>query len=96
MRGAVQPVCYLQQLLRFDVGVSLQVGLQIGALIKTSLTDGTSVGRLLVVEDLVHRQGARLAETLPTVSALEWLLFGMNVAVISGSVMITTDSPAQP
>ena len=79
----LQSVCYLQQLLGFDVRVGLQVCLEVGALVEAPLADGTPVWRLLEVEDLVNSKSAGLTETLATVLALEWLLFGMNVSVVS-------------
>ena len=59
-----------------------EVGLEVGPLVEAPLTDGAAVRRLLVVEDLVHGQGAVLAETFPTIIALERLLFGVDVAVV--------------
>ena len=67
MRSRLQPVRDLQQLLGLDVGVGLEVGLQVGPLVEAPLTDGTPVGRLLVVKDLVDCECSGLAETLPAV-----------------------------
>ena len=66
-----------------------EVGLEVGPLVEAPLTDGAAVRRLLVVEDLVHGQGAVLAETFPTIIALERLLFGVDVAVVPAIVQIT-------
>lgn len=67
---------------RLDVGVCEQMRLQIGALIERSIADGTLVRRLLHVQDLVHGQRARLAESFATFGALEGFLLGVNVSVI--------------
>ena len=65
-----------------------EVGLEVGPLVEAPLTDGAAVRRLLEVEDLVHGQGAVLAETFPTIIALERLLFGVDVAVVPAIVQI--------
>lgn len=39
----------------------------------------------------MHGQGARLAESFSALVALEWFLFGMNVAVIT-QVVLPTES----
>ena len=44
-----------------------EVGLEVGPLVEAPLTDGTPVGRLLVVKDLVDCECSGLAETLPAV-----------------------------
>ena len=44
-----------------------EVGLEVGPLVEAPLTDGTPVGRLLVMKDLVDRECSGLAETLPAV-----------------------------
>ena len=79
-----QPLCYFQQLFRLDVGVSEEMRLQVGSLIKASLADWTSVRRLLVVKDFVNSQGSVLAETLATIITFERFLFAVNVAMIPG------------
>ena len=89
MRCRLQSVCDLQELFGLDVSVGLQVSLQVGALVKTSLTDRTSVWRLLVVKYFVNCQGPRLTESFPAVRAFKWFLFGMNVAVIPGIGRLT-------
>jgi hypothetical protein len=61
--------------------------LQIGALVKRALTYGTHVRAVLHVEDLVHGQGARLAEAFAAVIALERLLFGVDISVITEVVL---------
>ena len=65
-----------------------EVGLEVGPLVEAPLTDGAAVRRLLVVEDLVHGQGAVLAETFTTIIALERLLFGVDVAVVPAIVQM--------
>ena len=64
-----------------------QVGLQVGPLVEASLADGTSVRTFLHVEDLVDGQGSRLAEAFPTVVALEGLLLGVDVPVVTQVVL---------
>ena len=79
-----QPLCYLQQLFGLDVRVSEEMCLEVGSLIKTSLTDGTPVWSLLVVEDFVNSQGSVWAETLATIITFERFLFAVYVAMIPG------------
>ena len=79
-----QPLRYFQQLFWLDVCVSEEMCLEVGSLIKTSLTDGTPVRSLLVVEDFMDSQGSVLAETLATVITFERFLFAVNVAMIPG------------
>ena len=50
----LQSLGQLQQLLWLDVRVGQQMGLQVGSLVETSLTDRASVGGLFVVENLVN------------------------------------------
>lgn len=64
---------------RFDVGVRQQVRLEIGPLVKTPAAHWTLVRRLLQMEDLVHGQCARLAETLTALQTLERFLLGVYV-----------------
>ena len=95
MRQGLQSVCYLQQLFGLDISVGLEVGLQVGALVKTTLTYRTSVWRLLVVKYFVNCQGPRLAESFPAVRAFKWFLFGMNVAVIPEIERLTGEHKAR-
>ena len=53
-RGGLQSLGELQQLLWLDVSVRQQMGLQVGSLVETSLTDWAAVGRLFVVENFVN------------------------------------------
>ncbi len=85
--GALYPLSDLQQLLWLDVSVGQQMGLQVGALVEAALAYGTPVRALLHVEDLVNGQGARLAEALPAVVALEGLLLGVDVPVVPQVVL---------
>lgn len=64
-----------QTVIRFDVGVRQQMGLQIGALIEAALADGTFVRGLLHVENFVDGQCARLTETLAAFEAFERFFF---------------------
>ena len=91
MRCRLQPVSNLQQLLGFDVSVGLEVGLEVGPLVKTPLTYWTPVWSLLIVKYLVNCQGPRLTESFPAVRAFKWFLFGMYVAVIPGIGRLTRD-----
>ena len=84
MRPRSQPLRNFQQLFRLDVGVSEEMRLQVGSLIKASLADWTPVRRLLVVKDFVNSQGSVLAETLATIITFERFLFAVNVAMIPG------------
>lgn len=62
------------------VGVGQQMGLQIRALIETTIAHWTLVRRFLHMQYLVNSQGSRLTETLPTFRAFEWLLLRVNVS----------------
>ena len=64
---------------RLDVCVSEEVGLEIAALVEGTTAGGAFVRGLLEVESLVHSQCPCLAESFTTVRALEWFLFGMDV-----------------
>ena len=79
-----QPLRNFQQLFRFDVRVSEEMRLKVGSLIKTSLTDWTSVRSLLVMKDFVNGQGSVLTETLATIITFERFLFAVYVAMIPG------------
>ena len=84
MRPRTQPLRNFQQLFRFDVCVSEEMRLEVGSLIKTSLTDWTSVWSFLIVKYFVNGQGSVLAETLATIITLERLLFAVYVAMVPG------------
>ena len=84
MRPRSQPLRNFQQLFRFDVRVSEEMRLEVGSLIKTSLTDWTSVWSFLVVKDFVNGQGSVLAETFATIITFERLLFAVYVAMVPG------------
>ena len=79
-----QPLRNFQQLFRFDVRVSEEMRLKVGSLIKTSLTDWTSVRSLLVMKDFVNGQCSVLTETLATIITFERFLFAVYVAMIPG------------
>ena len=68
------------QVLRHVV-VRKQVGLEVAALIEAARADRTLVRRLLHVQNLVHREGPTLTETLAALVTLERLVFTVNVAV---------------
>lgn len=67
--------------------VTLHVRLQVGALVETAVADRALVGRLLQMRHLVHSEGARLAESLATIGALEGLLLRVDVAVVPQVVL---------
>ena len=81
------PLGDLQQLPGLDVSVRQQVGFQVGPLVEAPLTNGTPMGRLLHVKDLVNCQGSGLAEALAAFVTFEGLLFGVNVSVVSKVVL---------
>ncbi len=68
-------VSNFQKLPRLDISVRQQVGLEVRALVEASLTNRTSVGTLLHVEDTVDSKCPRLAETFAAFIAFEGLLF---------------------
>ena len=51
------------------------MGFQIGSLIETSLTDGTSVGGFFKVKNLVNCQSPVLTKTFSTIVTFEWFFF---------------------
>ena len=53
-RGGLQSLGELQQLLWLDVRVRQQMGLQVGSLVETSLTNWATVRRLFVVENFMN------------------------------------------
>jgi len=62
------------------VGVREQVRLQVGALVEGARAHRTPVRRRLLVQNAVHGQGARLAETLAALRASERLLLRVDVS----------------
>lgn len=65
---------------RLDVSVGEQVGLQIGTLVEGAIAHGALVWRLLHVQDLVDSQSAGLTESLAALRALEGLLLGVDIS----------------
>ena len=61
------------------VGVSEQVGLEVGALVEAAAAHRTLVWGLLHVQDLVNGQCPRLAEPLAALTTLERLLLRVDV-----------------
>ena len=90
---ALRPLGDLQELSGLDVCVGEEVGFEVRPLVEVALTNGTSVGGLVHVEDLVDCQGARLTEALATFRAFEWLLLGVDVAVVSEVVLSAEGLP---
>ena len=71
---AAELLAAIGAVVRLDVGVGEEVGLQIGPLVEGPAAGGTLVWRVVHVEDAVDGEGARLAEALAAFSALEGLL----------------------
>lgn len=69
--------------------MDLHVSFKIGALIETAIAHGTLMGRLLEMGDFVNGKSTRLTESLAAIVALERLLFGMNVTMISQVILST-------
>ena len=87
--SAFGSVSNLKELSGLDVGMGQQMGLEVGPLIEASLTNGTSVGRLLHVKDSVDGQCPRLAKALAAFIALERLLFRVDVSVVAKMILPT-------
>jgi len=51
-------------IVRLDIGVGEQVGLQIGSLVEGAIAYGTLMRRLLHMQDLVDSQSSGLTESL--------------------------------
>lgn len=64
-----------------QVGVSQQMRLQVGTLIEAAGADGALVRRFLQVKDPMDGQRPGLAESFAAITALERLLFRVNVAI---------------
>lgn len=92
---APEHLAALVALVGLVVRVCQQMCLQVGSLVKAALADGALVGRLLHVQDLVNSQGPGLAESFATLSTHKWLLFRVDVSVISEMILspkrLTTD-----
>lgn len=73
----------LVALVRFVIRMRQQMRLEVGALVKAATTYGTLVRRLFHVEDLVHGQRARLTKAFAAFAALERLLFGVYISVVT-------------
>ena len=71
---------------RFNVGVGEQVGLEVGALVEAAAAHRTLVWGLLHVQDLVNGQCPRLAEPLAAFTTLERLLLRVDVPATDPSV----------
>lgn len=69
--------------------MDLHVRFEVGTLVEAAIAHGTLVGRLLQVRHLVHGESSRLTETFATVIALEWLLFGVDVAMVAEMILAT-------
>ena len=64
-----------------------EVGLEVGPLVEAPLANGTFVGGLLHVQDLVHGQGSGLTEPLAALCTLEGLFLGVDVAVVPQMIL---------
>ena len=85
MRGGSKALSNLQQLFWFDVGVGVKVGLEVGSLIETALTNGTSVRRFLKMKNFVNSQCPVLTETFSAILTFKWFLLGMDIAMVPES-----------
>lgn len=65
---------------RLDVGVREQVRFEIRALVEAAAAHRTLVGRLLHVQDLVHGQRSRLAESFSAFQTFERFLLRVDVS----------------
>ena len=63
------------------------VGLDAAAVVEVLAADGAGEHDVGGVEDLVHVEAARLAETLATVRALERLILGVDIFVVSQMIL---------
>jgi len=68
-------------IVRLDIGVGEQVGLQIGSLVEGAIAHWALMRRLLHMQDLVDSQSSGLTESLAAFGALEGLLLGVDVSV---------------
>ena len=68
--------------IRFLIGVSSHMSLQVAALVEHLLADVAFVRRTLLVDHLVHSQSARLAESLLADTALKGLLVRVDEPVV--------------
>lgn len=69
--------------------MDLHVSFEVGPLVEAAIAHGTLVGRLLQVRHFMHGEGSRLTEAFAAVVALEWLLFGVNVAMVAEMILPT-------
>jgi len=83
----------LVALIGLVVSVSEEVGFQIRALVETPLAHWALVRRLLHVKYTMDCQCPGLAESFPTFCALEWLLLGMDVPVVSKVILAAKRFP---
>jgi hypothetical protein len=72
---AAELLATIRTVVRFDVRVSEQMGLEIGALVEAASTSGTLVWGVVHVQNAMHCECARLTESLATGLTLEWFLF---------------------
>jgi len=83
----------LVALIGLVVSVSQKVGFQVGPLVETPLAHRALVRRLLHVKYSMDRQSPGLAESFPTFCALERLLLGMDVPVVSKVILAAKRFP---
>jgi hypothetical protein len=69
--------------------MNLHVRLEIGSLIEASIADWTFMWRLFQMCDFMNGECARLTESFSTIIALEWLLFGVNITMITKMILTT-------
>lgn len=57
------------------------MSLQVGSLVETLVANWALMRRFFHMQDFVHRQSPRLAETFPTLGALKWFLLRVDISV---------------
>lgn len=67
----------------------LHVRLKISSLVKCAIAYGALVRCFFEMRHFMDSERARLTKSLATIVALEWLLFGMNVAMITQMILST-------
>jgi len=65
---------------RLDIGVGEQVGLQIGSLVEGAIAHWALMRRLLHMQDLVDSQSSGLTESLAAFGTLEGFLLGVDIS----------------
>lgn len=61
------------------ITMSQQVSFQVRSLVETLVADWAFMRRFFHMQNFMHRQCSRLAESFATLGALKWLLLRMNI-----------------